>query len=1226
MATRSCLPGEIFLDAAIIDPTGAREFPQTKDWAQPSEPDRDMTKANKKRGPYIALRWVLNPALGIPRRPFTVWRRPVSERPSLEDIPNLQLVGTTYSWDGMTEMLRIVIEVDDAVTAEGLSRNGQAPVCKVSGGPGRLVLEGGPMVGMRISDPNAVMWIGALSSTKLADSSGWKAIEVVGLPVPQNLSGSSYYDDSGQGPAGLTTDAVSAAVNRLRSWAPFSGWTPLVGLPSWTAPEPKQLVEEFGAELVADLLGVMAQHPPPGVGQQAKADSPPRPLPQFSQTIGGQPYHFGGGAEIDRSEIVTRPLQVLSLAVASDCWASLALGYGTGAPLGQKSGEEPDYDDFMLTAPWEGFLKVAVPTAVAFPGLAALGVVEKEIKRELAAVVLSPAYREPPATPDPVMPSESHVEGAIWRDAPFTSSVRVEVPRDAAGIREPRASGYSLARFDKPGSGQLRLRERRRAGGWIPLSATIPVLEPGQAPNADSSSLVMHLRDSGVPRPNSGTNTFQYATAATDLFGQWSQWNTAWFDLGPADPQVPAILAVKAGAVPGPDNQDPCRLNVAVDIAWNASERSCRRLKFFVDVRDPNPPPAPIDDPPGLPQPGFAKAEGTIEFDAEGVPIAHSPNMTVIRLQPDNTPVDWNGWQDPNDRRYRVAWTGIALTFAGAREKAVIPYVRATETVAPTRWSSWGHAREMTLAYNPLPPPTPVPLPPDYPLWASLPDAGGISIASVTWWPTGAVRYRVYEATEAALLAACGRPGPVLTQDFGGRMEALFRLHANAANLPALRAAYRKLGDAAVSPPPQPDGSLQFEATLPRGSSLIHCFVVVGVSDTNVVSAWPAPDPITGRNGFLAYAIPRALQSPKPELVARLVAGAPRITAAVSGARHVARAYIRRTNKPVLARQFQTMDAIATVAPDLADWQQRRQVDPAAQQQIVFSDMGAPTGWQWLQYRIVASYDNDLGQAGMAIDSLPSDPFQLLNPPPDPPAVSLIEMVDKRAAARAVVRVFTDAPRRGTAVGDHLVAWTVRVASGEPTRASMAVPAIPLFASLNAMLAAGVPIGFVGSDIYLSIARVNGAALTLTVDVTDPLSRITRKLLDAPAFVAAVVPVISSLSATRRNTLLERGVFVGMNTNAPSGPAAAGWSFLIRYSRADVFGTPWTSRTVNVDQIPTIASVNDAATSGNRKWSIARIRKSGRFAIWIPSVAPLVIAVTLSNGAGRTASRQTSSS
>ena len=87
-----------------------------------------------------------------------------------------------------------------------------------------------------------------------------------------------------------------------------------------------------------------------------------------------------------------------------------------------------------------------------------------------------------------------------------------------------------------------------------------------------------------------------------------------------------------------------------------------------------------------------------------------------------------------------------------------------------------------------------------------------------SWAPTGAWGYRVFEATEAAiLLAACGQPGPVLTKGFA-------RPDADAVRSPhgpgtcGVKAAYRKLGTRPSSRPCT-RRSMRYEALLPRGSA-----------------------------------------------------------------------------------------------------------------------------------------------------------------------------------------------------------------------------------------------------------------------------------------------------------------------------------------------------------------------------------------------------------------------
>ena len=856
---------------------------------------------------------MLNPVLGIPLAPFTVWRRPVGKRGPAKEISFWrQIAGDTYWWDGISEMMRIELEVSEEVTAFGLSRADHDPVATVTGGPGVIVLEGGPMLGVRVSRPNTVISAKGQSAFSMANDGDWIEIERVGLPVPEELDGVSYYDASRQGPLSEPTSPYDAAIGRLKRWAPVLGWPPLLGLDPWVMPEPQVLVEQFGADLVADLIGILDAHRPPHVDEQYQAERAPRPLPKFSQLVAGEPYKFGPGSEIERSEIIIRPLQVLTMAVASDTLASLALGFGTGAPLGKRSGEQQTYDDFMVTAPWHGMMKASIRERSPWPWSDEVTkTIEQAYDRELAAIVLSPQRRNAPDAPTPLLPASTFVEGAPWPDAQFTSAVKIETPRVRRFPGRTQVSGFSIARFDKPEAGQYRLRERPK-GGWIPVGAVAPVRAPDQLPDPALSPDTVTLRDSGAARPFSGaSNDYQYAVAATDLFGQWGPWGKAWLALGPGDIQTPIITITRATTAPGPANKDPCRMKASAVLVWDATERTCHRLRLVVDVFDPYPaPPQPLAEPPVTPQPGLARADSIIEFDTSGQPVNMPAGVTVIPLQADETPIGPEGSFATREWRYRIEWSDLSVVYGGEREKAVVIYAQAEETVRPGEWGPWGHAREMVIAPNPLPPPTPAPLPAEYPIRASLSDAAGLSLASVEWQPTGAWGYRVYEATEASLRAACGQPGPVLTEGYGTRMQALFNLYANPANHAALRATYRKLGDRAISPQLQPNGKMRFEALLPRGSRLIHCFIVVGVSDNNVVSEWPTPDP-NGRGGFMPYAVPRALQPALPEMHGKANPdGLPQITVSVPGTRPVDSVILYRTAKAILARNIGTMQQV----------------------------------------------------------------------------------------------------------------------------------------------------------------------------------------------------------------------------------------------------------------------------------------------------------------------------
>lgn len=1220
---RVSLPGEFYLDGIVVDPVaGIRaaigDRGDRTDWAQPDKFDDEVIRKARDRGPYVSLRWVLNTTLGMPLEPFTVWRRASNRRETALPIPNFHQTGDTFWWDGLTEMMRIELDVTTPVTAYGLASADHDPVATVTGGPGTLVLQGGPMLGVRLSDPNALTFARGLSLTTMANGAGWIAIERVGLPLAPALETASYYDARQQGPMLAPTDPRSAAIQRLDRWAPTFGWAPLMGLPPWVIPDSKRLVAEFSADLLPDLVAIMAANPPPNVDAQRTAERPPRPLAELQQLIGADRYSFGAGSGIQRSEIITRPLQALATGVACDTWASLALGFGTGAELGERSGRGEAFDDFMVTAPWRGLIKAAVKSQWPWPWNAPPPVVvSKEVDRQLAAIVLSPGLRAAPLAPSPLAAAPTYVEGAPKIDAPFASAVKLETPRAKLLPGRTRACGYGIARYDKPGAGEYRLRERPTARGWIPVGSVAPARSPTEPADPALTNGVVMLRDSGVARPLTGAPlNYQYAVAATDLYGQWSPWSTGWLALGPGGIQTPVVTITRAQASTGPGATDPCRLAVSTEVVWDASERSCRRLRLVLDVFDPFPaPPSLLGNPPDAPQAGFSASDVVIEFNLAGMPSAVPASVTVTPLHPNDAEVTATDPFKTDDRRYRIAWAAIGVNYGAAKEKAVVVYAQAEERVRPGEWSGWGHAREMVIAPNPIPPPVPAPLPAEYPLWASLPNAAGLSFAPVEWTPTGAWRYRVYEANEAALLASCGSPGPVLTQGFAERMRNLFELHKNVANLAPLKAAYRKLGTEPILPAVQPNGKMKYEALLPRGSSLIHCYVVVGVSETNMISGWPVPD-VNGRKGFFAFAIPQPLQPPQPEIQVKInAAGVPELKVRSGGPTPVTSIRVYRAAKPVLARHVGTMSLIAEILPN-----------PTAWRETVWTDPAAPTGWDRLQYRAVAYVNDNLDKAGIAIASPASKACPLLFPPAGPPALVLSELTAQSTVGAAIVKATTDAPRRPTPSGDFFLSWVVREGNAQPRRDASTLSGIEDFASIGALVASSAAAGYIGTDLHLRLARTAGAALAVAVDLKDPLARSSHVLLDVPEYAPDPVPVISQFNVLRHSSPLDRAVWISLECNAPSPvDPARDWT-LSAFSRRQFGGLfmPTLSRSFQLSEVETVISVADVPDPSMvaGQWLIRRIAGTGQFVLWVRATMPSIVSVKLTNSNGQSASRQ----
>jgi len=1063
--------------------------------------------------------------------------------------------------------------------------------------------------------------IRGLSVLTAANGNKWEPVETVGLPLNEHQLPRSYYSGSPQGPISAPTDPLRAAEQRLRDWGPIVGWPPLSGLPPWEAPDPGRLVREFGDTLVDDLVAVLAAHGPPEVGEQRLAQAPPRPLRQLMQPA-LPPLDLNTGDTNYKSEMITRPLQAVATGVSADTWASLALGFGTGAPIGEQTDARVGrggVDDFMITAPWRGMMDVAIPRDLPFPWADEFGIdppppllVRKEVERELAAIVLSPTTRPAPSTPNPIAPAINYLEGAFPVDRPFTASVKIETPRRPTFPGATRVSGFAVARFDGPATGDYRMPSRPSSGGWIPLGTARPVRRAQDTPDPALTDETVMLRDNGLPLPvTSPALSYQYAVAAGDLFGQWSTWSGSWLSAGPPDVQVPAVTVVRAAPRPGPGNTDPCALGVVAEVVWDASERTCSQLWFMVDVTPAPLPPQEIPDPP--PAPTAPAWSAVVVFDGNGMPTAVPAGVRVTPLHKDDAPVTvadpWDD-DDGDDRRYRVTFESVPVTYAAAREKLVTVYAKGEEAIRPGEWSpEWGHTRESVLAPNPIPPPPQIPPPVVYPQWASLPDAGGASYAPVEWLPTGAWGYRVFEATEAALLAACGQPGPVLTRGFGERMQELFDLYAVPTNHDKLKSAFRKLGSEAVNPPVV-NGKMRYEAILPRGSNLIHCYVIVGVSNSNIISEWPVPD-LIGRQGFLAYVIPRPVEPAQPQIRATLSAeGVPDIVVTAVGATPVTAIRLYRATKPVLARSVGTMTRLPDTAPNLAG------------SETTIADPAAPRGWDRLEYRAISVTPDDPNHAAMGVPSPPSKAFTLLNPPPDAPSLSLTEVSASSTLTAAIVRVTTNAPATPKQAGDHAIAWVARTPSTPPVSRLRSLPSIGQIDTLSSFVTGPASEAFVGGQLYLKLPRTQGEPVSLAADITDPLGRSRHVLLDIPEFVPEPDPVLSDVTIVRHTTLLDRAIWFAFTANVPLPPDPAHeWQGGVTYRRSGGIFFPVTF-SFGISALPEIGAVADLSTPATTaaQHVVARLAGTGTVVGWFRSTQQMSVRVTVANSAARTVS------
>lgn len=1285
---RACLPGELYLDAAVLDPTrqlrqwiasvdhdadesvprqllraralprlartrsslllersGAIEAVHAKPYlpdvsldgpprVSVTPPDDHLIERVRQHPPHVALRWVLNPALGIPIEPFTVWRRHRKQREQPTPIAWTHADDGSVRWDDLTEMMLLEIDVDAAgpVTILGRSHhqtNGAVAVASAPAGVSTVELQGdGPMLGFTVVGVATINAVRGVSVVTMANGDGWEPLERVGIPFdPADLT-SVYYDGDQQGPVSALTDPRSAAVQRMERWGPVLGWMQLAGLQPWAAPDPWGYLDELRQGLLPGLLDVLAASPPPLLDEQQRHE--------VKQSLGflekgslTTSLNTGDTAYESRAKI--RPLTVLSTGAASDVWASLALGFGTGVELGDRDrdGDESS-DDFMVTAPWRGMVSTSTDISSPFPGVPGQTIeVKIELERELAAVVLAPRPRAAPGAPTPITAELAHPEGADSLDGPYRASAKLTSPRQQVVPGHARASAYAVARFSPSGGADYVMREHPVALGWIPMAPATPVRPPG-TPAIGPTPVT--FRDNGVPLPlTPPSRTYAYACAASDLFGQWGPWGSTSMVASPAAIAGPGVAAVRAVARPGTSGGDPCVLEVSVELSWEWTDRSLREIDVHIDVLDTPAPPAAIPSPSPTPTTSGA-ATATLLFNAAGVASTTTPGVTVQAMSEDGKTLYPVGQADPTPtevRRFRVVHSGIAVTYGAALEKAVAVYASAVDGVRTTEQGPWVGGREVAVAPNPIPPTTPV-LPPVLPQWASLPDAAGISRVALTWNHTGAWAYRVYEATEAALRAVCGEPGPVLTDRLSTRVQSLFDLYRVVGNRERLKSCYRKVNDDPIVATSAVGSAMTYEIELPRGSSLIHCFVVVGVSPSNVVSGWPEPD-VNGREAFLPYVIPSLQRPVAPEVLARRkTGGTVAVDITCSGPVPVTQLRVYRAANARLARHTGTMQLLATSPGPTGshpDWSFTVQAGGILS--ATFVDAAPVPSWDNAQYRVVAGATDDLERAGLVAASPPSKPSAVLIPPSMPPLLNVTANAPGSMPTVGVVRIESDARRDASDAGSFVISTTSRPADTatppapvEPVRHSMALSRLERFPSIAAFLASSAELGVVTdgatAPVLLRVDRQAGESHSLVVTVADPVGRQSRWSGTVPGMVPDPLPVLGNLQLQRSGGVVTAAW--DANTPDPADPARPwvvavavrpSWWWLTAPQSAQLAMT-------DVPVVPDAGSMPSPAANPAMKWAIAQIDATAprQLLFWRRVTQPVEVDITVTNGDG----------
>jgi hypothetical protein len=1106
--------------------------------------------------PYgVYLRWQVDPAVGLPSEPFKVWRRPAIPLLAYEEIPVRAFAGpfatyyvlprdmigievTVLSHGGAVSCIVMGlangIEIDNVVTMGTLAvPAGGLRVTEISAPRIELLAIAGV--------PDATVTLRGIALDDADKISNWTLLETVGLPVDEGEFADLAPQRHGvkQGLAGAETDALSAAVDRFRRGVNPLGWHPAFptgeGAPLWELPRPEDLVNDAHRQLLPMVHDAMARPAAQQVTLTRRFDINP-------------PQHLSGAAmpgEEGAAEV--SPIKLLQTVVGTDPMQAVALGFGTGyayedlPPISLSDrmmfGDDSRSDwDFMVTGLWDR------------------GLTGEDEPVELAVILPRPARVVPPPPPvDTRLHFLAHQRPAA-ADQPWVISTRTSWERLPLGGIAPVASFASARAHPGETFAQALMQRRPGAKGFTFIGNNENCKDP-EYPRQSAS-------DGNLPIPLSpGSVAVTYAIATQNIFGVWSPWVSQPF--AASEPPVETVNIVAARLEPvdpgGGASACPAMLEVEFVVDWRV--RTVARIewrgKLFAAATRHHPPPAPSGT--GVQRSLIGPAEGLAVTFAGDVPSVSLPGGQIDSLDKDGRQVVVPSAASQGDaRRYRMRVPGFVLDFGGTAHIGLALGGRVTER-ATGRTGSFGPTAKVAYASDPRALPT-MPLP-NVPL-ASLPDAAGQSHVVLEWGAVpAAAGYVLYESSETKILAsrnlAEAAPGTALYK----RLE---RIKTEFRNNPERRDFTRVNRDLLTVN--------KLDVALPRGSQMIHLWVVLPVSHGGIEAPWPSV--AAASDALIAYVAPRVAEPAPPTIEARRIetgagfAAALRIGTRPTGGARPTRIDLYATASNDAARTLDSMGfPIASLTASAEDWTVVTDSANGAAWITAVTGTHRPAGsWNQRWYRAVAWSDDDLPRGVRGGRGRPSPAVPMLIPPDGPPVLGAPVVIWPAGGAPGdiLLTFLADAPVGDTVVGPHFLFAEVRL-GGEAeahflTGRDPADPATHYGRPLPlSQIATGAPAGSTdlmrdpagaGRTYRLLVRRpaaMPGGSVTLRL--TDPLGRTSERSVALQP--GSIVP-LPDLSPIDRFAISGRGTFFSFSTDAD---LDAGLAYVLRVRLTPRAGT-----------------------------------------------------------------------
>ena len=1061
--------------------------------------------SNRLMPSVLQLRWTLKPELGLPTEPFIVWRR----NRKLNQPKRIQAETSSSGLFGQG----VVVDLKGSYTHVMLNVSGGpgvvygfvgspwltsiVAIAAVPAGANQAVSFTAPAIeGLMVSNSIVINSLSGVRADDLCADSGWEKFERVGLPVNKSDWAGQGIGDHGtkQGMFNALTDAESAALQRLERGAPPIGWAALIeaGLPApaWSAPAGPVVLTELQKGLLDDLRGIAGL--PPASQAATKID---KSLPPPENSSGDQMSGPGTTSQVS-------PLCMTYMAAATDCFNCLGLGFGTAYTIAfgpDNQGNPLDYD-YMVTARYEKGLSGA------------------DSALDYAVIVPSPEQAigmPPPAAMAQQMMGNLRpfVSDGNWR-----ASLRLSWDKPVP-IPLFRPRSFALARSGiAPASPASLIMNLRSDGAPLPIAINYASGPTDPEPNRLSAV------EREIPIPNDpGSRTLKYAAAQQDIYGQWSKWVA--LDATLTQPDVDDVRIVsgefKFLSVPVPPLAR-CTANLVLEFLWDWRIRSPLVISFRGRLY-----PATYhgESPPDKTLPGGLQTRlggpltitFTLRFDVltgSGAPTSswpgYLPGTHCLALNPaGDAQVAFGGAQGGEARRYRVTIPGFELDFGPPGHIGLALWAQGQEAIAPQRLGGWSTEPSMIAASDPRPPLIVA----DIVALSSLPDAAGESHAVLNWsGSAGADGYFIYESTETKLLQAAGEADPDPAKTLSQRLTRLRQIFD--AQPARMRAEFTRRNSRLIK-------ASSADVTLPRGSTVIHLYIVLGVSAGQVEAQWP-----DASTSLYAFAVPRVPKPAAPTLEATSVLDKSvtppvfrvQLRIATRKGPRVRRLHLHRVRVDDAAKELDTMGPpLLTVEPSTVGWSVAQTSDALGMHIASASGTDTPAGsWKRVWYRVAAWSDADLLRGTLGARSPASTAAWVVVPPSTPPDLSAIAMQWPGGDMADVLLKWTSAaPVPKTPIGHHTLSIRARRVGAPQEEPALLAFEGPLSQLPLAQPATGSGAWREGAAkpaqycMLICRADVNDA-VEISVRITDPIGRSTETLATIKAGALLPDPVITN--------------------------------------------------------------------------------------------------------------------